>query len=82
LANDIIVPLEGAGEHMKLTVSSPLKVHDVQKVPARRAPEIGEHNDELLNELGFTLEDIDSFRASGAIPHASHLEPAIQGGGR
>jgi crotonobetainyl-CoA:carnitine CoA-transferase CaiB-like acyl-CoA transferase len=41
LANDIIVPLEGAGENLKHTVSSPLKVHGVAKVPARRAPELG-----------------------------------------
>jgi crotonobetainyl-CoA:carnitine CoA-transferase CaiB-like acyl-CoA transferase len=69
LENDIIVPLEGAGEKLKFTVSSPLKVHDVQKVPARRAPELGEHNDELLKELGFTQDDIAGFRSSGTIPH-------------
>jgi formyl-CoA transferase len=71
LQNDIIVPIEGAGEKVKLTVSSPLKIHDVQKVPARRAPDLGEHNDELLKELGFTDGEIDGFRASGAIPHAA-----------
>jgi formyl-CoA transferase len=69
LENDIIVPLEGAGEKLKFTVSSPLKVHDVQKMPARRAPELGEHNDELLKELGFTQNDIVGFRSSGTIPN-------------
>ena len=68
LANEIIVPLEGAGEHLKLTVSSPLKVHGVAKEPARRAPEIGEHNDELLKELGFTNDEITGLQNSGAIP--------------
>ena len=82
LANDIIVPLEGAGEHLKLTVSSPLKVHDVAKVPARRAPDIGEHNEEVLKELGFTNDDIDALRASGTIPHVWHLEATATGGGR
>jgi crotonobetainyl-CoA:carnitine CoA-transferase CaiB-like acyl-CoA transferase len=80
LANEIIVPLEGAGEKLKLTVSSPLKVHDVQKVPARRAPELGEHNEELLKELGFSGDQIDGLRASGAIPRAWHLESAAPGG--
>jgi formyl-CoA transferase len=75
LANDIIVPLEGAGEHQKLTVSSPLKIHDVPKVAARRAPDLGEHNDELLKELGFGPDEIDGFRASGAIPHVWHEVP-------
>ena len=82
LANDIIVPIEGGGEHLKFTVSSPLKVHGVPKVTARRAPELGEHNEELLKELGFTGEDIDGLRASGAIPHVWHLDTANAGGGR
>ena len=68
LANDIIVPLEGAGEHLKQTVSSPLKVHGVAKVPAKRAPNVGEHNDEVLMELGFTKSEIEGLRASGTIP--------------
>jgi formyl-CoA transferase len=82
LANDIIVPLEGAGEHLKFTVSNPLKVHDVPKVKARRAPDLGEHNEELLKQLGFTSGEIDSLRASGAIPRVGHLEAAATGAGR
>jgi len=68
VANDIIVPLEGAGENLKHTISSPLKVHGVTKVPARRAPDIGEHNDEVLKELGFTSNDIEGLRAANTIP--------------
>lgn len=82
LENDIIVPLEGAGEHLNFTVSSPLKVHDVAKVPARRAPDLGEHNEEVLKQLGFSGDEIDEFRASGTIPHTWHLEVATTGGGR
>ena len=67
-ANDIIVPLEGAGENLKHTVSGPLKVHGIAKVPARRAPDLGEHNDEVLKELGFTGNDIEGLRSSGTIP--------------
>jgi formyl-CoA transferase len=81
-ANDIVVPLEGAGEKLTSTISSPIQVHGVTKAPARRAPRIGEHNDEVLKELGFTPNDIDGFRASGTIPHASNLESAATGGGR
>jgi formyl-CoA transferase len=69
-ANDIIVPLEGAGEKMTSTISSPIQVHGVSKVPARRAPKIGEHNDEVLKELGFGDDEIDGLRTSGAIPGA------------
>ena len=81
LANEIVVPLEGAGERLKFTVSSPLKVHGVAKVPARRAPELGEHNEEVLKQLGFSDDEIDGLRASGAIPHIWHLEPTPAGGG-
>jgi crotonobetainyl-CoA:carnitine CoA-transferase CaiB-like acyl-CoA transferase len=66
-ANDIVVPLEGAGEKLTSTISSPIQVQGVSKVPARRAPKLGEHNHEVLSELGFTADDIDRLRASGAI---------------
>src|SRR5258708_1190096 len=80
-ANDIIVPLEGAGERLKLTVSSPIKVHGVSKVPARRAPDLGEHNEEVLKLLGFTSDEVDTFRTNGAIPQVRHLEATTTGGG-
>jgi crotonobetainyl-CoA:carnitine CoA-transferase CaiB-like acyl-CoA transferase len=73
-ANDIVVPLEGAGEKLTSTISSPIQVHGVTKVPARRAPGIGEHNDEVLKELGFTSDEIAGLRASGAAPQAAHAE--------
>jgi formyl-CoA transferase len=69
-ANDIVVPLEGAGGKLTSTISSPLQVHGVAKVPAKRAPKIGEHNEEVLRQLGFSATEIDGLRASGAIPKA------------
>jgi crotonobetainyl-CoA:carnitine CoA-transferase CaiB-like acyl-CoA transferase len=66
--NEIVVPLEGAGGNLSSTISSPIQVHGVAKVLARRAPELGEHNDEILKDLGFNANTIDSLRASGAIP--------------
>ena len=66
--NDIIVPLEGAEGNLKNTINSPIQVHGVNKVPAKRAPELGEHNEEVLKQLGFDAKQIDSLRASGAIP--------------
>jgi len=78
-ANDIIVPLEGAGGKLTSTISSPIQVHGVSKVSARRAPEIGEHNEEILKELGFDAAQIDGFRASGAVPAVRHAEEATKG---
>jgi formyl-CoA transferase len=67
-ANDIVVPLEGAGGNLKSTISSPIQIHGVDKVAARRAPELGEHNDEILKQLGFASAQIDGLRESGVIP--------------
>jgi len=68
--NDIVVPLEGAGGKLTATISSPMQVHGVAKVPARRAPDLGEHNDEVLKQLGFSASDIDRLRASSVIAEA------------
>src|SRR2546421_10950628 len=81
-ANDIVVPLEGAGGKLTSTISSPIQMHGVAKVPARRAPEIGEHNAEILEQLGFSATEIDGFRASHTIPGVKHAEVATTGGGR
>src|SRR5206468_10294977 len=74
-ANNIVVPLEGAGENLKLTISSPIQVHGVAKVSAKRAPDLGEHNDEVLKQLGFDGQEIERLRAGGVI--ASPTAPAV-----
>jgi formyl-CoA transferase len=66
--NDIIVPLEGAGEHLSHTISSPINIHGVAKEPARRAPAIGEHTEDVLEQLGFDAGEIENLRAGGAVP--------------
>ena len=69
-ANDIVVPLEGAGGKLTSTISSPINVHGVAKVAAKRAPALGEHNEVVLKELGFSASEIDGLRESGAVPKA------------
>jgi crotonobetainyl-CoA:carnitine CoA-transferase CaiB-like acyl-CoA transferase len=70
VANNIVVPLEGAGGKLTSTISSPIQVHGVAKTPARRAPELGEHADEILGELGFDADEIGRLRATGVVPAA------------
>src|SRR3984885_4435830 len=72
--NDIVVPLDGAGGKLGATISSPIQVHGVTKVSARRAPALGEHNEEVLEELGFNASEIEALHANGAVPKAK--EPA------
>ena len=76
--NEIVVPIEGAGDNITSTISSPFQVHGVTKVSAKRAPEIGEHNQEILQELGFDPTQINSFVTSGVL--GGHREAA--GGAR
>ena len=38
-ANEIVVPLDGAGGKLTSTISSPIQVHGVAKIPARRGPD-------------------------------------------
>jgi formyl-CoA transferase len=66
--NDIVIPLDGAGGKLDTTVSSPIQVHGITKVPAKRAPALGEHNEEVLKQLGFSASEIEALHASGAMP--------------
>ena len=72
-ANDIIVPLAGAGDKLTSTISSPIQVQDVGKVPARRAPKIGEHNEEILKELQFDSKEIEHLRTSGVLGMSTRI---------
>jgi formyl-CoA transferase len=74
-AAGIVVPIEGADD-LEWTVNSPFTLRGVPKVPARRGPELGEHTDEVLAQLGFSEDDIDKLRADGAVPTTAHLETA------
>ena len=80
--NGIVVPIDGAGGNLKFTVSSPMQVHGVTKVPAKRAPELGEHNEEILEQLGFSAGEIEGFRASRTIPGVKQPEAVTTGGRR
>jgi crotonobetainyl-CoA:carnitine CoA-transferase CaiB-like acyl-CoA transferase len=77
--NDIVVPLEGAGGNLTTTISSPIQVHGVSKVSAKRAPELGEHNEQVLGELGFDANEIEALRASGVFAGVQHSQGATKG---
>jgi crotonobetainyl-CoA:carnitine CoA-transferase CaiB-like acyl-CoA transferase len=73
-AANIVVPIEGAAD-LDYTVNNPLTLRGLARVPARRAPEHGEHNAEILDQLGFSEDDINQLTATGAIPVAPEQEP-------
>src|SRR5262249_38730340 len=50
-----------------LTVSSPFWIADEEKMPAQRAPEIGEHTDAVLSTAGYGAEEIAGLRKAGVV---------------
>jgi crotonobetainyl-CoA:carnitine CoA-transferase CaiB-like acyl-CoA transferase len=68
LANQILVPIVGGGANPRLTVDSPVVIKESPKVRPGVAPELGEHTEQVLEELGFDAAQIDDLRANGAIP--------------
>jgi formyl-CoA transferase len=72
-AAEIVVPIEGA-EDVEYTVNNPITLRGLARVPSRRAPEHGEHNTEILVQLGFTDADIAELREQKAIPVTQEQE--------
>jgi formyl-CoA transferase len=50
-----------------LTVSSPFHLDGETKVSPRRAPSVGQHTDEVLQEAGYSTSEIERLRALGAL---------------
>jgi crotonobetainyl-CoA:carnitine CoA-transferase CaiB-like acyl-CoA transferase len=69
-ANGIVVPLRGDAT-VQETIASPIALRGSARRPATRAPELGEHNDEILGQLGFTGDQIEALRVTGTIPGAA-----------
>jgi crotonobetainyl-CoA:carnitine CoA-transferase CaiB-like acyl-CoA transferase len=53
------------GEH--LTVMTPFHIDGVAKIPPRRAPSIGQHNESVLQEAGYSADDIERLRGLGVL---------------
>ncbi len=67
LANHMLVDLDLPGGRTVKTVNSPIWVEGAAKVKPRRAPEVGEHTEEILRSAGCTDTDIAALREAGAI---------------
>lgn len=74
-ANGIVVPLEGA-PGAPLTVNSPFFIQGEAKRTATRAPEVGEHTDDILREAGFNDADIARLKRTRVVQAAHEPTPS------
>jgi crotonobetainyl-CoA:carnitine CoA-transferase CaiB-like acyl-CoA transferase len=66
LANDMaVVPVDDVG--MARVIRDPINVDGVGRVGVTRAPGLGEHTREILEELGYAQADIDRLRERGVV---------------
>ena len=76
-ANNMVVPLEGVGGKLTSTVSSPIQIRGVTKRSAQRAPHLGEHNEEILHEIGFDAAEVSAFAERKVIADSRHRNPTV-----
>jgi crotonobetainyl-CoA:carnitine CoA-transferase CaiB-like acyl-CoA transferase len=55
------------GDGQGLTVMSPFHIDGVEKVPASRAPSVGQHNEAVLLEAGYSAADVERLRGLGVV---------------
>ena len=66
LANDMAMP-PAVDLGMERVIRAPINVSGVAHRPAEPAPEMGEHNDAILAEMGYSPQDIANFKREGIV---------------
>jgi crotonobetainyl-CoA:carnitine CoA-transferase CaiB-like acyl-CoA transferase len=67
LAREMVVESDHPALGHLRTLGSPIKMSATPPDVSRRAPQLGEHTDEVLAEAGFSVGEIAVLRATGAI---------------
>ena len=60
--------LMGGGDTgLDQVIKHPVNVDGLNTKPASRAPDLGEHSEQILLQLGYTIEQVENFREAGVI---------------
>ena len=65
--NDILVKPSEPDVAAPYVINNPVFVEGIGRVGPRKAPEVGEHTDAILSELGYAAEDIAELREQGVL---------------
>ena len=67
IANDVLMRPADPALGMPYVINHPIGLGDVRGRGPARPPEVGEHCDEVLAELGYGQEEIDRLRREGVL---------------
>jgi CoA:oxalate CoA-transferase len=67
VAQNMVMDVEHPGHGLVRMLGSPMKFSGQATAVPRPAPELGQHSDEVLTELGFSEDQREAWRAAGVI---------------
>lgn len=67
LANNVIVPFDSGKPGCERTFATPFKLSSEAQRPPQRAPEVGEHSREILEEYGLDADRIEALIEAGVV---------------
>ena len=67
LETETLVPLEHESFKNLMTINSPFRIEEEEKVEFSRAPKVGEHTKEVLREMGFKDTDLEELKNNKSI---------------
>ena len=65
--NDYFVEVKDASGESQRVVGTPISMSETPLQPSATAPDLGQHSDEILSEVGYSAAQIEELRAAGTV---------------